>query len=123
MLFRSWRFGDYFPLPKYLDIAYKLKENNWKDTKSIELEVVSIRLPVSAQTYKFNYQDRDYDCSMSDDREQLTIVNTQGQTLLVNKGQKVAELVSLSAPVATIDITQSYYFNLIKTAMQMLKVG
>jgi single-stranded-DNA-specific exonuclease len=119
----AWRFGDYFPLPKYLDIAYKLKENNWRDVSSIELEVVSVRLPVADQICKFNYQERNYDCSMSDDRERLTIVNAQGQSLVVNKGQKVAELVSLSAPIATIDITQSYYFNLIKTAMQMLEVS
>ena len=119
----AWRFGDYFPLPKYLDIAYKLKENNWKDSHSIELEVISVRLPVAAQTYKFNYQERDYDCSISDDRERLTIVNTQGQALVVNKGQKVAELVSSVAPIQTIDITKTYYFDLIKTAMQVLQVN
>jgi single-stranded-DNA-specific exonuclease len=119
----AWRFGDYFPLPKYLDIAYKLKENNWRDSSSIELEVISVRLPVADQNCKFNYQERNYDCSMSDDQERLTIINAQGQALVVNKGQKVAELVSASAPIATIDITQSYYFNLIKTAMQMLNVS
>ena len=119
----AWRFGDYFPLPKYLDIAYKLKENSWRDSSTIELEVISVRLPVADQTYKFNYQERNYDCSMSDDKERLTIVNAQGQSLVVNKGQKVAELVSSSAPIVAIDITQSYYFNLIKTAMQMLEVS
>jgi single-stranded-DNA-specific exonuclease len=119
----AWRFGDYFPLPKYLDIAYKLKENNWKDSRSIELEVISIRLPVAAHTYKFNYQERDYDCSMSEDKERLTIVNAQGQALVINKGQKVAELVSNAAPIQTIDITKTYYFNLIKTAMKVLLVS
>ena len=119
----AWRFGDYFPLPKYLDIAYKLKENNWRNFSTIELEVISVRLPVADQTYKFNYQERNYDCNMSDDKERLTIVNAKGQSLVVNKGQKVAELVSSSAPIVAIDITQSYYFNLIKTAMQMLEVS
>jgi single-stranded-DNA-specific exonuclease len=119
----AWRFGDYFPLPKYLDIAYKLKENNWKDSRNIELEVISVRLPVAAQTYKFNYQERDYDCSMSEDKERLTIVNAHGQALVVNKGQKVAELVSSVAPIQTIDITKTYYFDLIKTAMQVLPIS
>lgn len=119
----AWRFGDYFPLPKYLDIAYKLKENNWRDLRSIELEVVSIRLPVSAPAHNFSYQDRDYNCSISSDQAQLTIVNDQGQALLVNKGQRIAELVSPSALTATINVTQPYYFDLIKTAMQMLKIG
>ncbi len=118
----AWRFGDYYPLPQYLDIAYKLKENNWKDSSSIELEVISVRLPAAAPTYKFNYQERDYDCSMSDDRERLTIVNAQGQTLAIDKGQKLAKLSAPSAPTTTIDITQTYYFDLIKTAMQILKV-
>jgi single-stranded-DNA-specific exonuclease len=118
----AWRFGDYFPLPRYLDIAYKLKENNWKDMRAIELEVISVRLPVAAQTYKFNYQERDYDCSMSPDKARLTIVNSQGQALVVNKGQKVAELIGVRA-VESIDITKPYYFQLIKTAMQVLKVS
>jgi single-stranded-DNA-specific exonuclease len=113
----AWRFGDYFPLPKYLDIAYKLKENNWQDSRSIELEVISVRLPSSEPTYKFDYQDRDYTCSISANKERLSIVNSQGQTLVVTKGQKIAELVSYSEPIKTIDITQAYYFDLIKTAV------
>jgi type IV secretory pathway VirB9-like protein len=60
---------------------------------------------------------------MSEDKERLTIVNAQGQALVVNKGQKVAELVSSVAPIQTIDITKTYYFDLIKTAMQVLQVN
>ncbi len=119
----AWRFGDYFPLPKYLDIAYKLKENNWKDMRSIELEVVSVRLPVSAQKYQFNYQDRDYDCSISDDKLRITIINEQGGALIVNKGQKIAELISTAAPIESIDITKPFYFQLIKSAMQVLQTS
>ena len=116
----AWRFGDYFPLPKYLDIAYKLKENNWRDSKSIELEVVSVRLPVSAQNHRFNYQDRDYACSISDDKLRITIINEHGGALVVNKGEKVAELIRTSAPIESIDITKPFYFHLIKNAMQVL---
>jgi single-stranded-DNA-specific exonuclease len=119
----AWRFGDYFPLPKYLDLAYKLKENNWKDSVSIELEVVSVRLPVSVETCKFNYQDRDYDCHISDDKQRITIINDQGGALVVNKGQKIAELISVSAPIASINITQPFYFQLIKSAMQVLQAS
>ena len=60
---------------------------------------------------------------MSDDRERLTIVNAQGQTLAIDKGQKLAKLSAPSAPTTTIDITQTYYFDLIKTAMQILQVS
>ncbi len=118
----AWRFGDYFPLPRYLDIAYKLKENNWKDSRAIELEVISVRLPIAAETYKFNYQERDYNCSMSPDKKRLTIINSHGQALVVNKGQKVAELIGAKA-VESIDITQPYYFQLIKTAVQVLAIN
>jgi single-stranded-DNA-specific exonuclease len=119
----AWRFGDYFPLPKYLDIAYKLKENNWRDLKSIELEVVSVRLPIATQNHKFNYQDRDYDCSISDDKLRITIINEQGGALVINKGQKVAELIKASAPIESIDITKPFYFQLIKSAMQVLQAN
>jgi single-stranded-DNA-specific exonuclease len=119
----AWRFGDYFPLPKYLDIAYKLKENNWKDSRSIELEVISVRLPVFDRAYSFKYQERDYTCSVSTNQERLTIVNAQGQALVVSKGQKLAESIAPSAPLKTVDITEAHYFHLIKTAMQVAKVG
>jgi single-stranded-DNA-specific exonuclease len=118
----AWRFGDYSPLPQYLDIAYKLKENHWQGHRSIELEVVSIRLPVSPKPQTFHYQERDYSCSISLDRSQLKISNTQGQTLVVNKGQKVAELIASAQPVKSVDLTQPYYFQLVKTAMNSLSV-
>jgi single-stranded-DNA-specific exonuclease len=118
----AWRFGDYSPLPQYLDIAYKLKENHWQGNRSIELEVVSIRLPASPTTHTFHYQERDYSCSVSLDRSQLKISNTQGQTLVVNKGQKVAELIASAQPAKSIDLTQPYYFQLVKTAMNSLSL-
>lgn len=119
----AWRFGDYFPLPQHLDISYKLKENNWQGTQTIELEIVSVRLPtLSAIAQTFNYQKRDYFCSISPDRSQLKISNTQGQTLLVNKGSKVADLIIDSHPTKSIDLTQSYYFELVKTARKSLSI-
>jgi single-stranded-DNA-specific exonuclease len=119
----AWRFGDYHPLPQYLDIAYKLKENIWRDVRSIELEVISARLPTPAKTHTFNYQERDYRCSVSPDRSQLKISNTQGQTLVVSKGQKVAELIADAQLVKSVDLTQPYYFQLVKTAMEILSVA
>jgi single-stranded-DNA-specific exonuclease len=120
----AWRFGDYYPLPRYLDIAYKLKENNWNNVRSIELEVISVRSPVSTgETSTFNYQERDYSCIVSPDRSQLKISNTQGQTLVVNKGQKVAELIAEAQLVKCVDLTQPYYFQLVKTAMATLSIA
>lgn len=39
----AWRWAVYSPLPKIVDIAYKLKENEWQGEKSIQLELVGIR--------------------------------------------------------------------------------
>lgn len=40
----AWRWGDYYPLPSPLDIAYKLTENHWRGDRTIELEIVGARL-------------------------------------------------------------------------------
>ncbi len=39
----AWRWGEYCPIPDYVDIAYKLRANQWQDTTSVELEIVGIR--------------------------------------------------------------------------------
>ncbi|NJR31898.1 MAG: single-stranded-DNA-specific exonuclease RecJ [Chamaesiphon sp. CSU_1_12] len=120
----AWRFGDYYPLPRYLDIAYKLKESNWNNVRSIELEVISVRYPVATgETSTFNYQERNYSCMVSPDRSQLKISNTQGQMLVVNKGQKVAELIAEAQLVKCVDLTQPYYFQLVKKAMATLSIA
>jgi single-stranded-DNA-specific exonuclease len=41
----AWRWGDYYPLPPELDVAYKLRLNEWRGERSIELELVGVRLP------------------------------------------------------------------------------
>ena len=39
----AWRWGEYCPVPNYVDIAYKLRANQWQDTTSVELEIIGIR--------------------------------------------------------------------------------
>lgn len=41
----AWRWGDYCPLPNCLDIAYRLRMNEWNGDSTIELELVGVRLP------------------------------------------------------------------------------
>ncbi|NMF85959.1 single-stranded-DNA-specific exonuclease RecJ [Nodosilinea sp. P-1105] len=41
----AWRWGDYYPLPSQVDLAYKLKQNEWQGVSTIELELVGVRLP------------------------------------------------------------------------------
>ena len=47
----AWRWGDYFPLPPVIDIAYKLRENTWNGNTTVELELVSARLPKQSSSY------------------------------------------------------------------------
>lgn len=44
----AWRWGEYCPLPKRVDLAYKLKENHYNGNTKLDLEVVGIRLPGGA---------------------------------------------------------------------------
>jgi single-stranded-DNA-specific exonuclease len=39
----GWRLGEYCPIPDRVDLAYKLRANQWQDTTSVELEVIGIR--------------------------------------------------------------------------------
>jgi single-stranded-DNA-specific exonuclease RecJ len=39
----AWRWGEYYPLPSPVDIAYRLRLNEWNGTQSVELELVGVR--------------------------------------------------------------------------------
>jgi single-stranded-DNA-specific exonuclease RecJ len=43
----AWRWGDYFPLPPLVDVAYKLKLNDWQGSTSVELELVGVRSAIA----------------------------------------------------------------------------
>ncbi len=122
----AWRWGEYFPLPKRVDIAYKLTENNWNHQTNIELEIVGIRLPsVSApasnnQLAMFHYQGRNYQCSFSPTEQELRIRNEQGQVLAVRKGQRQGLLGKKRENAQKVNITQPHYYHLIKEAMAVL---
>lgn len=39
----AWRWAEHYPLPKALDIAYKLRLNEWRGHRTVELELVGVR--------------------------------------------------------------------------------
>ena len=39
----AWGWGEHHPLPRALDIAYKLRLNEWKGNRTVELELVGVR--------------------------------------------------------------------------------
>jgi single-stranded-DNA-specific exonuclease len=140
----AWRWGEYFPLPDRLDVAYKLRENTWRGNTTIEMELVSIRLPITSlpttqitqstnalltnlsktqitQSTTFSFKDRSYLCSLSATGQVLEIVNTDGQTLIVTKGQKIGLLRLVDLSEKSVAVTEPYFYQLVKTAMQSLK--
>lgn len=122
----AWRWGEYFPLPKRVDIAYKLTENDWNGNSKIELDIVGIRLPsypFSASDQKseiFQYQGRNYRCSFSDTEKELRIQNDQEKVLFVKRGERQGFLGTTRENFQNVDITQERYFYLIKTAIEVL---
>lgn len=46
----AWRWGSYCPLPDRLDIAYKLKLNEWQGNTTVQLELVGVRPPTEIAT-------------------------------------------------------------------------
>jgi single-stranded-DNA-specific exonuclease RecJ len=45
----AWRWGEYYPLPSQVDIAYRLRLNEWNGAKNIELELLGVRLATGAE--------------------------------------------------------------------------
>jgi single-stranded-DNA-specific exonuclease len=132
----AWRWGEYFPLPSQVDIAYKLQENNWQGVINIELELVGIRLsPAQKITIfhsskniqtnikkgKFNYQGRTYACSLWQSLDELRIRNDRGKVLAIKKGDRFGLLGTSRDNARKIDATKQPYFNLIKIAISVLK--
>jgi single-stranded-DNA-specific exonuclease len=132
----AWRWGDYFPLPSLVDIAYQLKENTWNGQTNIELELLGVRLPVpsfdnqinhhaSQQLQKFTLGDRTYSCCISRQNNiaELRIKNTQGQVLAVKPRENTGLLGTSRQDAKTIDLNTPYLQQLIATASQILGVN
>ncbi|ELR97087.1 single-stranded-DNA-specific exonuclease RecJ [Gloeocapsa sp. PCC 73106] len=118
----AWRWAEYFPLPPYLDIAYKLRENDWQGNITIELELVSVRLPQQAtKKAQFKYGDRSYWCSFWQEFNEIRIKNTTtGKILVVNPGETHAILGTSRQNAIGVDVTQSPYAQVIALAKQVL---
>ncbi len=121
----AWRWGEYFPIPSRVDIAYKLRENNWNGNINVELELVGIRpssaAPLPPKKAEFYYNNRRYTCSLWESLDELRIKNPEGKVLAIQKGQKIGLLGFSREDAQEIDVTKSPYFQLIKAATSALK--
>ncbi|GAP95886.1 single-stranded-DNA-specific exonuclease RecJ [Leptolyngbya sp. NIES-2104] len=119
----AWRWGEYFPLPSPLDVAYRLKSNEWNNEVSVQLEIIGVRRPQSHQT-EFTFSDRPYTCLLLEKRgiQELRIQNTKGETLIIQKGQKIGTLGKLNQVMQEVDVSQSPFYDLVKAAVNALQV-
>ncbi|NES22834.1 MAG: single-stranded-DNA-specific exonuclease RecJ [Symploca sp. SIO3E6] len=125
----AWRWGEYYPLPTMVDIAYKLRENTFNGGTGIELEVIGIRLPesplpsvTSPKTTEFYYNQRRYTCSLVESLNELRIRNPQGKVLAIQKGQRTGLLGMKREDARKVDVTKPPYYQLIKAATQALQL-
>jgi single-stranded-DNA-specific exonuclease len=123
----AWRWGEYFPLPSRVDIAYKLRENTWNGNTSIELELVGIRLLTSPSSSikkaEFCHNERRYTCSLLESLNELRIKNSEGKVLAVQKGQRIGLLGIKREDAKEVDVTQPHYYQLIKAATRALQIN
>ena len=117
----AWRWGEYFPLPSTLDIAYRLKSNEWNNQVSVQLEVIGARLP-QAQNTEFMFSDRPYICTLLERSgiKELRIQNAKGEMLVIQKGQKIGTLGKRNQEMQEVDVTQAPYYDLVKAAVNAL---
>ena len=128
----AWRWGEYFPLPQNVDIAYKLRENTWNGHTAVELEIVGIRHPQNLITQDskipkkatFYYSDRQYLCSLVDFNytQELRIRNPQGEVLAIQSGSLTGLLGKSRQDAKTVDLSHPYLQGLILAAYQSLGI-
>jgi single-stranded-DNA-specific exonuclease len=142
----AWRWGEYRPLPSLIDIAYRLRLNEWNGAKSVELELIGARLPngtvepplpikpkvtTPGDTNKsalakveFYYDSHPYLCSISKvgESKELRIRDAAGQVLAIQPQQRRGLLGTCREDAQEIDISQPQYFNLIQAALVALEL-
>lgn len=130
----AWRWRDYFPLPNRVDIAYRLRENNFNGSKTVELELLGVRqaktlawqtftarnIPLKAEFY---HNQKRYTCGLypNDSLTELRIRNAEGKVLAVPLGKTTGLLGKTRADATEINILQPPYSTLVETAQIALE--
>ena len=124
----AWRRGDDFPLPDWVDVAYKLTENEWQGNVTIELNIVGIRpAKMAASVFKkkpvqIRYGDRTYTCGywQRDGVWELRIRNSEGNVLVAVDGETEGLLGRSREEARVIDLGTPFFSSLIETAKATL---
>ncbi|ADI65180.1 single-stranded-DNA-specific exonuclease RecJ [Trichormus azollae] len=130
----AWRWRDYFPLPPRVDIAYKLRENNFGGNISIEMELIGVRLPQQVEQLfitptlskrtNFEYNERQYTCGIYQNSagSELRIKNTEGKVLVIQPENKLGLLGINREDAKKVDLSLPQYDGIVKAALQALLV-
>jgi single-stranded-DNA-specific exonuclease len=139
----AWRWGGYCPLPERVDVAYRLRLNEWNGARSVEVELVGVRLagedtviepiePVSPpkeivcppQRVEFHHNDRRYLCSVCQvgATPELRIRNPEGMVLAVQPHQRWGLVGKCREEAKTVDLSQPHYLQLIQRALEALNI-
>ncbi|NET74127.1 MAG: single-stranded-DNA-specific exonuclease RecJ, partial [Sphaerospermopsis sp. SIO1G2] len=130
----AWRWGDFFPLPSRLDVAYKLRENNYNGNNgnNIEIELVGVRFPQQLEALfttaniskptKFEYKQRQYLCGIyqNDISTELRIKNSEGKVLVMQPENKLGLLGFNREDAKQVNLTSPQFDSLIQAALQAL---
>ncbi len=121
----AWRWGDYFQLPPFIDIAYKLRENHFNGNTSIELELLGARLPKRSNQSKTSFELRgcDYTCGFyqNGSARELRIKNSESKILAVQLGHTVGLLGSNREDAKEVNISEPQYDSIIQAALEALR--
>nr|WP_290439447.1 single-stranded-DNA-specific exonuclease RecJ [Leptolyngbya sp. 'hensonii'] len=125
----AWRWGEYCPVPDRVDVAYKLRVNDWNGEQTLEMELVGIRPaqphPASiSNRAEFEHNQRQYSCGLYQDESapELRIRNPEGKVLAVVPGQTIGLLGQNRQEAREVDLTQPHFDTLIRAALAALNV-
>ncbi len=103
----AWQWGDYYPLPDVLDIAYKLKDNVYQGRRTLQLDLQGVRLPILGLQLQLSRPEQSWDCRLlaPDPADALAYVQAlaQTETVLLYGYNRPA----LSHPNVTLDRPES----------------
>ncbi|MFN5514126.1 MAG: single-stranded-DNA-specific exonuclease RecJ [Cyanobacteriota bacterium] len=114
----AWRWGDYFPLPSPLDVAYQLEANTYRGETTLQLNLAGVRPPL--QGGEFQFQGRRYRYSFNPQKEELRLQNDRGLVLSVQSGAEAGLLGADRQSAQRVNLTQSPYRELIRQAQALL---
>ncbi|MFM2064845.1 MAG: hypothetical protein RLZZ507_4516, partial [Cyanobacteriota bacterium] len=130
----AWRWRDYFPLPSRVDIAYKLRENNFNGNTTIEMELVGFRLPQQVEKLfttpnpfkrtNFEYKQRQYTCGIYQNGvcAELRIKNSEGKVLVMQPENKLGLLGLSREDAKQVDLSLPQYDGIVQAAIQALSI-